>query len=502
MLLPILLVAIAAVAAAVFLGLRLRGARAELESVQQRFKGVVDVEAERTRVLSELAAERQRVADALAEAQREAAAVREHAETEAVGFQKQATEMEGAIARMRAEFEALDEQSNLHAFGFYKPRYDFSSSLVFESRLEEIREKQKQMLSAKTAAVTQVEWTVNGNRAEGRKQINQTIKLMLRGFNGECDAAVARVRYNNVNVMSTRIRKAWETINSLAQVQQISITREYLDLKLEELFLAFEYQEKLAQEKEEQRRIREQMREEEQAQRELARARMEAEKEERRYEDALARARTEVERAVGLKQEKLLQQIAELEQRLAEAHARKERAIAQAQLTRSGHVYIISNVGSFGDDVYKIGMTRRLDPFERVKELGDASVPFEFDVHAVIYSEDAPGLENLLHRRFNWRRVNRVNERKEFFRVSIDEIAAAVRETDAEIEVIRDAEAAEYHKTLALLAEEASAEAKGETRLPTAVGADRIVLPYDRRSAPPTVRGGAVGTGIVGAATA
>ena len=165
---------------------------------------------------------------------------------------------------------------------------------------------------------------------------------------------------------------------------------------------------------------------------------------------ATAKFQKSLKRAVGTKQQKLLGQIVELQRRLEEAQANKERAISRAQMTRSGHVYVISNVGSFGEHVYKIGMTRRLDPMERVRELGDASVPFQFDVHAVIYSEDAPALENALHRSFNNRRINRVNERKEFFRVGIDEIAGAVRKHHGEIEITRAAEAVEYRKTLAM----------------------------------------------------
>ena len=140
-----------------------------------------------------------------------------------------------------------------------------------------------------------------------------------------------------------------------------------------------------------------------------------------------------------------------MEQRLLEAQANKERATSRAQMTRSGHVYIISNIGSFGEDVYKIGMTRRLDPMDRVRELGDASVPFQFDVHAVIYSENAPTLENALHRAFHHRRVNRVNERKEFFRVTLDEIAEVVRQHHGEIEFTQMAEAKEYRQSLAIL---------------------------------------------------
>lgn len=234
-------------------------------------------------------------------------------------------------------------------------------------------------------------------------------------------------------------------------MQQCKITEAYVDLKLQELHLVHEYQEKVQAEKEEQRRIREQMREEEIAQRELEKARQEAEREEKRYGDALIKARQEVELAAGEKQQKLLSQIEALQRRLEEAHANKERAIARAQMTRSGHVYVISNIGSFGEDVYKIGMTRRLDPLDRVRELGDASVPFQFDVHAVIYSNDAPGLESVLHRAFQNRRINRVNERKEFFNVTIDEIAQVVRQHHAEIELTRVAEAKEYRQSLAMI---------------------------------------------------
>jgi hypothetical protein len=251
--------------------------------------------------------------------------------------------------------------------------------------------------------------------------------------------------------MESRIRKAWEAINGLVGVQQCEIVPAYLDFKLKELYLVHEYQEKLQEEKEEQRRIREEMREEEIARRELERAQIEAEREETRYAEALCKARVEAERAISEKQQKMLEKVGELQRKLEEAHTNKERAIARAQMTCSGYVYIISNIGSFGEHVYKIGMTRRLDPMDRVRELGDASVPFQFDVHAIIYSEDAPGLENALHRKFHHRRVNRVNERKEFFNVTIEEIAEVVRQHDGEIAITLAAEAADYRKTLALI---------------------------------------------------
>lgn len=411
-------------------------------------------ETERTRILAELVAERARVEADLAQRVESAEAARRAVLVDTDSLQATRARLDQEIATLRADLALLEEEAGAVAVGFYKARYDFVTSAEYQQRLEEVRVAQRDMLREKQAAVGDVEWTVNGSKAEGRKQINQTLKLMLRAFNGECDAAVAKVRYDNARVMEARIRKAWETVNTLAAVQQCRIVPEFLDLRLQELFLAHEYQEKVQAEREEQRRIREEMRQEAIALREMERAREDAEREEDRYAAALQRARMEVQGAVGDKQTRLEQQITELEQRLAEAHTRKERAIARAQLTRSGHVYVISNVGSFGEEVYKIGMTRRLDPQDRVRELGDASVPFEFDVHAIIYAEDAPALENKLHRVFHWRRVNRINERKEFFRVSLEEIAQAIRQEDAEIQIVRHAEARDYRKTLALLAEE------------------------------------------------
>ena len=452
----ILLVAIAAgaVVGLLLLGRRLAALTRERDQMADRFRGVVDADAERAKVLREADAARTKASDDLQAFIREAEVQRGRTASELAAIDTEVKTLTNRRDVLQAEVTLLDEQAMLHSFGVYKPHYVFATSEEYAKRLDEVRDDQKQMVKSKTAAFGAVEWLVNGSKREGQKQINQTLKLLLRAFNGECDAAVAKVRYNNLHVMEARIEKAYEMLNSLTSVQQCQISRSYLTLKLDELHLAFEYEEKKQEEKEEQRRIREQMREEEIARRELERAREAAEKEEERAEAALEKARREVADAVGARQAKLLGQIEELERRLTEAHTNKERAISRAQQTRSGHVYVISNIGSFGDHVYKIGMTRRLDPMERIWELGDASVPFDFDVHAVIYSDDAPALENSLHRAFHRHRINRVNERKEFFHVTIDAIAEAVRGHRADVQITLAAEAEDYWKTQALLAEE------------------------------------------------
>ncbi len=352
--------------------------------------------------------------------------------------------------RLQREVALLEENLEDISFGLYKPHYDFATSVLYKARLDEIYEDQKDLIRSGGAVRIAVEWSVHGSRKEGARMQKQYSKLMLRAFNGECDAATAKVTWNNVTRMEERIQKAFSAINELGGVMQISLDSRYLELRVQELRLTWELEEKKRAEAEEQRRIREQMREEERAQRELEKAQKEAEAEEVRYEKALEKARAETARATGKELEALNARVAELQQRLAEAHAAKERAISQAQLTKSGHVYIVSNVGSFGENTFKIGMTRRLEPLERIKELGDASVPFEFDVHGMIYSEDAPGLESALHQQFDRRRVNLVNPRKEFFNVTLQDIEEFVRARQLKVELTRLAEAREYRETLAL----------------------------------------------------
>lgn len=434
-----------------------RLAEAERDRIVQRFQGVLSAETERERILADASFERDRLDNEVARLRLQSEQALAEIARQRAASAAEASQLEARVAVIREELRALDEEANLESFGFYKPHYSFSESERYEQELERIREQQKQLLKDKAAAVCPVEWSVGGSRAEGKKATNQTLKLMLRAFNGECDAAVAKVKYNNVRVMEARIGKSFDIINGLAEVNQCRIVAAYRDLKLAELRLVHEYEEKLQAEKEEQRRIREQIRDEEIAQRQLEKAREDAEREEAKYQEALDSARQEVALLEGAKQAKLSLRIEELERRLAEAHTNKERAIAQAQLTKSGHVYVVSNVGSFGEHVFKIGMTRRLDPLERIKELSDASVPFNFDVHAVIFSENAPALEAELHRQFELRRVNRVNERKEFFRVTIHEIAAAVHEKKSDVQFLTHAAAEEYRKTQALVEAEVGA---------------------------------------------
>lgn len=425
-----------------------RASKAEGQLV--RFQSLVDVEAEVAAVRARITEEDRTAQSNLAAYHAQMAQVQTQAEQRLGQLQQHETQLQAQLVRMRDELSHLDEQALFEAHGLYESRYDFGSAEEYKNRLEVNREGQKSMTKEGLAAICRTTWTVEGSEAKGRKMIKDMLKLMLRAFNGECDAAVARVKYNNIESMEKRIERAFKAINKLGSVNQCEITASYLQHKIEELRLTHEYTEKRQAEKEEQRLIRAQMREEEKAAKELAAAEKTAASEEQKLAKAIAKAQKQAEKAAGERHEQLMAQIKELEGKLTEANSQRQRAVARAQLTRSGHVYVISNVGSFGNNVYKIGMTRRLEPLDRVKELGDASVPFKFDVHAMIYAEDAPALEKKLHEHFRERQVNLVNNRKEFFHVALEEIEGVVRNLHGDISFVRTAAAEEFRKSVAL----------------------------------------------------
>jgi hypothetical protein len=337
------------------------------------------------------------------------------------------------------------------SFGLYKPHFTFQTPEEYKDKIELLRNQQRDVVRDGRAAECHIPWTVGNSKVEGRRMVRQNSKLMLRAFNGECEAAIANVSWNNAAKMEERIRKAFSAINNLGAVLHITITDLYLMLKVEELRLVQEFEQKRYEIREEQRRIREQIREEERAQKEIDDAITESTSEEEKYSAAVQKARDEATQAMGAKLEKLTEQISRFEAKLDEARRRKERAIARAQITKSGFVYVISNVGSFGERVFKIGMTRRMEPMDRIYELSGAAVPFPYDLHAMLYSDDAPGLEHELHSLFKDRRLNRVNARREFFEdVALDEIEGFVRSKGLSAQFLKLPEAREYRQTLAL----------------------------------------------------
>lgn len=432
----LLLVALAAIAWGTGLRKALKAAQAQLQEFSRRYKPAMDIDQHVLQV-------KERVQKLLVQEGR---------------IRAQIESAEQGLARINEELKLASDAAFLVEVGYYEPRYEFEDLPSYEAELQRIRDKQKAMLredgtgnnKSKASAYATQDLTYNGSSAKGRAAQKKTLKLILRAFNGESDSFIARVNYRNVDAMEKRIRSAFDAINAITQKYDFcELNPRYMELRLQELQLVYEWEEAKQREKEEQVKIRAQMREEEKAAREAEKAQQQADKEEAKYQELLEKAQQEAVSAGEKDKAKLNSKIEELQQRIAEIEEKK-RAISQAMLTKTGHVYIISNVGSFGENIYKIGMTRRLEPMDRVKELGDASVPFPFDVHAMIRTSDAPSLENALHKHFERRRLNLENERKEFFRVSIDEIRCELDQLKNELGINSElrltllAEAKEY----------------------------------------------------------
>jgi hypothetical protein len=330
---------------------------------------------------------------------------------------------------LHKEVVELEETKLLQDFGLYKPMYKFANLISYKDSLADIRKQQKDMIKSHTAAICSTNWTVNNSRQEGRKMTTKNIQQVILTFNTECENAISNVKFSNYDSMKQRIQKSFDKLNKLNDVNLICITPEFLELKFKELALAFEYERKKQEEKEYILEQKEIQRENAKVQKELEEQRKKLEKEQSHYLNVLNRLRDQLESENDDEQKKLLREkienakddVSKLEDAIREVDYRQANE-------RAGYVYVISNIGAFGKDVYKIGMTRRLDPQDRIDELGGASVPFKFDVHAFIFSADAPKLETALHKAFADKRLNLMNNRKEFFMVTLEEIEKVVRE--------------------------------------------------------------------------
>lgn len=343
-----------------------------------------------------------------------------------------------------------EETVLLESFALYEPRFKLTTSQEYKARLDSVRDQQKVMVKNAQAATGSMQWTVNNSQAQGRKLVNDMIKLVIRSFNNEADACVANVKFDNVELGEKRILKSFEACNRLGKIMSVEISGIYLDLKLDELYLAHEFQIKKQEEKEEAKRAREELREQQKLEQEIRSAREKIAKERKHFTVAMRDLQARLEQAQSDEERSaLLEKLAEIEAGRAELESEEKLIDYREQNAKAGYVYVISNLGAFGEGVYKIGMTRRLEPMDRVDELGDASVPFWFDVHAMIFSNNAPALEAKLHDHFASGRLNKVNGRKEFFRADIAEIERIIRENyDAVIEVTHEAAAEQYRESL------------------------------------------------------
>lgn len=324
--------------------------------------------------------------------------------------------LENRLNQVRAEIAVAEGDAELTEVGIYRYRHRLDDAVAYKGAVDSLRDRIKAVAQGGRAVTGNTNWTVNGSLAQGRKMVNEVSKLMLRAYNADADHAVRTMRAYKLDSMLARLDTTRRTIARLGQTMNIAVTDEYHRLRRQELELTADYLSKLEEQKERERQLREEQREQQRAEAEYRREEERLERERTRYAEALLQleARGETSKAE------------ELRARLASIDDARAGLAERRANMRLGHVYVISNIGAFGQRMVKIGMTRRLDPMDRVRELGDASVPFRFDVHALIFSEDAVALETALHQRFAAHRVNRVNTHREFFYITPSEVRAAL----------------------------------------------------------------------------
>ena len=323
--------------------------------------------------------------------------------------------------------------------GLMNYRHPAESSLELGGRLSDVRSQIKEMIRSKSAIRAADNFTFNNSASKGRKFVADMSKMMLRAYNAEVENCVLTVKAGNGEAARKRLERTRDQVERLGSLINLRIDGRYHTLRLEELDLSLRYQNVKKAEKEAEREERARLREERKAQQELAQRRSKLDKEREHYQHVL---QSLMEQGRAGEAEEIRSQLEGLDKEI-------EKVDFRAANIRAGYVYVISNVGAFGDRMVKIGMTRRLEPMDRVRELGDASVPFGFDVHALFFSEDAVTVEADLHRRFAHKRVNRVNTRREFFYASPAEVRDVLSEVAGNLlEFTEEPEAEQYRLSL------------------------------------------------------
>lgn len=376
-------------------------------------------------------------------------AVEEQCEIDKKILHESLNEINNRIERAKKELDSLQTEIVIAHYNFSD--YDGLTSEDCKNKLTLLKDDEKNLIKSDNA--------VSVYSTGSKKLINDNVKQILRCFNSECDNILMNLSVKNIDSMRSKITKSYDTLNKIFSVDGIRLRKKLLEFKLEELNLVYTSEIKREQERELQKAIKEQMIEEEKVRREIEAQKSKIQKDQVQCSKEIDKLMSYMQKTQNDVEKQLyIDKIKELEDKLKELELSKETVLEREANARAGFVYIISNIGSFGDDIYKIGMTRRLEPMDRVKELSSASVPFEFDVHAMIFSDDAPALEAALHQHFEKQSVNRVNLRKEFFKVSLDEIETVVKSNfNNTVEFTRIPIAKEYRQTLNILnSEEAS----------------------------------------------
>lgn len=363
-----------------------------------------------------------------------------------VEMKEQIEEASGRRDKLQAEVDALssrvvamEEAELLQEVGIYEYRHPLDDAVSYQDALKDLKSQFKVMTKKDGGAVhATTDWQVNGSKAQGRKMVNQTSKLLLRAYNAEADNLARGMKPYKLDASIDRLNKVVQTISKLGQTMSISISEPYHQLRVRELEFTSDFITKKAEEKEREKEARARLREEKKAQQEMERERKRLEKEREHHLNVIQKLRTNGDEEAA----------ARLEKELGEIDKAIENVDYRAANVRAGYVYVVSNIGSLGDGIVKVGMTRRLDPMDRVRELSDASVPFNFDIHALFFSDDAVGVEGQIHERLANRRINRINLRREFFYATPGEVKALLLDVAGDVlEFEEEPEAIEYRQS-------------------------------------------------------
>lgn len=357
-------------------------------------------------------------------------------------FEKEKAIFSRELDTIKSEINILNNDLIKRYYSFSD--YDGITSQECKDKLILLKQKERDLRQqGKDVSIAHLE-----NR--GKKTEENIIRQMLRTFNAECDNILLNISLKNIDIVKRKIEKSYETINKLYSVDSAGLSNNILRLKLEQATLLYTYELKYQQERDIQRAVKEQMIEEAKAQKEIEDQKRKIEKDLQHHVSEINRMMKYLQKAqLDAEKQLYMDKIKELEDKIKTLEVDKKTVLEREANAKAGFVYIISNIGSFGEGIYKIGMTRRLEPMDRIHELSSASVPFEFDVHAMIFSSDAPDLENTLHKYFADRAVNKVNPRKEFYNVDIDEIERVVkRNFNDTVQFTKIPVATEYRQSL------------------------------------------------------
>ena len=368
---------------------------------------------------------------------------REMLRAEITSMQSDLTSQRDALQRQVADVQQrivkTQETEILQEVGIYEYRHPLSDSVAYKAELEKLKDRIKTTVKQDGAVLAAQGWTVNGSEAQGRKMIRDYSKLMLRAYNAEADNLVRGLKPYKLNSAVDRLNKVASTIERLGKTMSLRVADQYHRLRIRELELTADYQEMLAREKEKEREERQRLREQRKLEQEIAREKARLDKERQHYSNAL---QTLIDKGDTEGGERLRAQLAEIDRAIEDVDYR-------AANVRAGYVYVVSNLGALGERMIKVGMTRRLDPTDRIRELSDASVPFNFDIHALFFSDDAYGIEAQMHQRLADKRVNRVNLRREFFYATPTEAKELLGELTGELlQFDEEPEALEYHQSV------------------------------------------------------